>query len=274
LHEPDTVEKTVNNRELLINIQNYNVITNTVLKKKLFLRHNFEYEKKMAKKKSTQDDNLQELESALTKTEQFIEDNQKNITYVVGIVVLVVAAYLAFHKFYKQPKEEEALTQMFMAENYFEKDSFNLAINGDGNYLGFLDIIDDYGITKSANRAKYYTGISYLHLGQYEDAIDYLKKFKTDDLLLAPVKAGAIGDAMLQLGDNDGALKQYKKAYSETENELTTPVYKMKAAKLMESMNELDEALKLYEEIKKDYPQSTEGTAADRYIARIKIKIG
>lgn len=228
----------------------------------------------MAKKKSTKDDNLQELESALTKTEQFIEDNQKVITYVIAAVVLVVGGYLAFHRFYMQPKEKEALSQMFMAENYFEKDSFNIAINGDGNYLGFLDIIDDYGMTKSANRAKYYTGISYLHLGQYQDAIDYLKKFKTDDLLLAPVKLGAIGDAMLQLGENENALKQYKKAYAETDNELTTPVYKMKAAKLLESMDKFDEALKLYEEIKKDYPQSTEGTTVDKYIARVKIKKG
>jgi tetratricopeptide (TPR) repeat protein len=228
----------------------------------------------MAKKKSTKDDNLQELESALTKTEQYIEDNQKLITYAVGAIILVVGAYLAFHKFYMQPKEEEALSQMFMAENYFEKDSFNLAINGDGNYLGFLDIIDDYGMTKSANRANYYTGISYLYLGQYEDAIDYLKKFKTDDLLLAPVKMGSIGDAMLELGEKEDALKQYKKAYTETDNELTTPVYKMKAAKLLESMDKFDEALKLYEEIKKDYPQSTEGTTVDKYIARVKIKKG
>jgi tetratricopeptide (TPR) repeat protein len=228
----------------------------------------------MTKKKTAQEDNLQELESALTRTEQFVEDNQRKITYVIGAVVVLVGAFLAFNRFYLQPKEEEALTQMFMAENYFEKDSFNLAINGDGNYLGFLDIIDDYGMTKSANRAKYYTGISYLHLGQYEDAIDYLKKFKTDDLLLAPVKAGAIGDAMLELGKTDDALKQYQKAYSETENELTTPVYKMKAANLLESLNKLDEALKLYEEIKKDYPQSAEGTIVDRYIARVKIKKG
>jgi len=228
----------------------------------------------MTKKKTAQEDNLQELESALTRTEQFIEDNQKKITYVVGAIVVIVGIYLAFNRFYMQPKENEALSQMFMAENYFEKDSFNLALNGDGNYLGFLDIIDDYGLTKSANRAKYYTGISYLHLGQYEDAIDYLKTFKTNDLLLGPVKTGAIGDAMLELGNTDDALKQYKKAYSETDNILTTPIYKMKAAKLLESMNKLEEALKLYEEIKKDYPESAEGSTVDRYIARVKIKIG
>ncbi|WP_319509579.1 tetratricopeptide repeat protein [uncultured Draconibacterium sp.] len=227
----------------------------------------------MAKKNEQQADNLQELESALTKTEQFVEDNSKIISYVVGGIIIVVAAYLGFNKFYVQPKEDEAISQMFMAENYFEKDSFNLAINGDGNYLGFLDIIDDYGITKSANRAKYYTGISYLYLGQYEDALDYLNDFKTDDLLLAPVAEGAKGDAYLELGETDNALKQYKKAYAASDNELTTPVYMMKAANLLESMDELEDALALYEDIKAEYPQSTEGTNADRYIARIKTKL-
>ncbi len=227
----------------------------------------------MTKKKTEQVDNLQELESALTKTEQFIEDNQKIISYVVAGLILVVAVFLGFKKFYVQPQEKEANSQMFMAENYFEKDSFNLAINGDGNYLGFLDIIDDYGITKAANRAKYYTGISYLHLGQYEEALDYLNDFKSDDLLLAPVAEGAKGDAYLELGDSDKALKQYKKAYSEVKNELTTPVYMMKAAKLLESSNELEQALALYQDIKKQFPTSAEATNADRYIARVKIKM-
>ncbi|MFV0269250.1 MAG: tetratricopeptide repeat protein [Draconibacterium sp.] len=227
----------------------------------------------MTKKKTEQVDNLQELESALTKTEQFIEDNQKIISYVVGGLILVVAVFLGFKKFYVQPQEKEANSQMFMAENYFEKDSFNLAINGDGNYLGFLDIIDDYGITKAANRAKYYTGISYLHLGQYEEALDYLNDFKSDDLLLAPVAEGAKGDAYLELGDSDKALKQYKKAYSESKNELTTPVYMMKAAKLLESSDELEQALALYQDIKKQFPTSAEATNADRYIARVKIKM-
>ncbi len=227
----------------------------------------------MATKKTQQEDNLQELESALTKTERFIEDNQNMITYIVGGIILVVILFLGFSKFYLQPKEDEALSQMFMAENYFEKDSFNLAINGDGNYLGFLDIIDEYGITKSANRAKYYTGISYLHLGQYEDALDYLQDFKTDDLLLAPIVEGAQGDALLELGETDDALKQYKKAILASDNELTTPVYMMKAASLLETMDELEDALALYEELKEKYPTSTEGTNIDKFIARVKLKL-
>ncbi len=227
----------------------------------------------MAKKKTEQVDNLQELESALTKTEQFVEDNQKMISYAVGGVILVVALFLGFNKFYLKPKEKEANSQMFMAENYFEKDSFNLAINGDGNYLGFLDIIDDYGITKAANRAKYYTGISYLHMGQFEEALDYLDKFKTKDILLAPVAEGAKGDCYLELGEPDKALKQYKSAYSASDNELTAPIYMMKAAKLLELMDELQQALDLYQEVKKKYPESTEASNADRYIARVQIKM-
>ena len=228
----------------------------------------------MAKKKAQQADNLQELESALTKTERFIEENQKPITYAVGAIILVVIAYLSFTRFYLQPRQDEAQSQMFMAENYFERDSFNLAINGDGNYLGFLDIIDDYGMTKSANLAKYYTGISYLHLEQYEDALDYLKGFKTKDLLLGPISEGARGDAKLELGDMEGALKHYEKAYSMNDNELTTPVYMMKAARLLETMDELEDALVLYQEIKDKYPETTEGQNVDKYIARVEIKLG
>lgn len=228
----------------------------------------------MAKKKAQKDDNLQELESALTKTEHFIEENQKPITYIVGAIVLVVIAFLSFSKFYMQPRQQEAQSQMFMAENYFEKDSFNLAINGDGNYLGFLDIIDDYGMTKSANLAKYYTGISFLYLEQYEDALDYLNDFDTDDLLLGPIAEGAKGDAELELGNTDAALKHYKKAYSMNDNELTSPVYMMKAANLLESMDELEDALAIYQEIKEKYPDSNEGRNIEKYISRVEIKLG
>lgn len=237
------------------------------------MRHNLK-KKDMAKKKAQQDDNLQELESALTKTERFIEENQKPITYAVGAIILLVVVYLSFSKFYLQPRQEEAQSQMFMAESYFEKDSFNLAINGDGNYLGFLDIIDDYGMTKSANLAKYYTGISYLHLGQYEDALDYLNDFETKDLLLGPIAEGAKGDARLELGMTDEALEHYKKAYSMNDNELTSPIYMMKAANLLESMDELEDALALYKEIKQKYPDSTEGRNIEKYISRVEVKLG
>lgn len=226
----------------------------------------------MASKKSTQHDNLQEIESALTKTEQFIEDNQNKILYVIGGIVLLVVGYLGITRFYIQPREKEAQSQMFMAEQYFGKDSFNLALNGDGNYLGFLDIIDEYSITKPAKLARYYAGISYLRLGQFQEAVDYLNKFKTKDVILGPVAQGAMGDAYLELGEQEKALSQYDKAIAMSDNEMTTPIFLMKAGNLLETMGQQEKALKLYTQVKEKYPETNEGRMVDKYIARASIK--
>ena len=226
----------------------------------------------MASKKSTQHDNLQEIESALTKTEQFIEDNQNKILYVIGGIVLLVVGYLGITRFYIQPWEKEAQSQMFMAEQYFGKDSFNLALNGDGNYLGFLDIIDEYSITKPAKLARYYAGISYLRLGQFQEAVDYLNKFKTKDVILGPVAQGAMGDAYLELGEQEKALSQYDKAVAMSDNEMTTPIFLMKAGNLLETMGQQEKALKLYTQVKEKYPETNEGRMVDKYIARASIK--
>ncbi|HAQ19709.1 MAG TPA: hypothetical protein DCR40_10825 [Prolixibacteraceae bacterium] len=224
-------------------------------------------------KKSQKVDNLVEVESALTKSEQFLEANQKLIAIVIGAIVVISVAFLGFNKFYLEPRNVDAQEQLFVAQNYFEKDSFNLALNGDGNNSGFLDIIDDFGSTDAGNLAYYYTGISYLNIGQYENAIDYLKKFDTDDLLLGPISVGAQGDAQLELGKTDKALDLYTEAYKMNDNELTAPVYMMKAGELLESSNKIADALKLYEAIKQKYPETTEGRSIDKYIARAKAKI-
>lgn len=227
----------------------------------------------MTKDNKQQVDNLIEVESALTKSEQFLEANQKLIGIVIGAIVLVVVGYLGLNKFYLEPRSTEAQEQMFMAQNYFEKDSFNLALNGDGNNPGFLDIIDDFGSTNAGNLASYYAGVSYLNLGQYDNAIEYLKKFSTDDVLLGPIAVGAQGDANLELGKADKALDLYTEAYKMNENELTTPVYMLKAGELLESSNKAAEALKLYETIKQKYAETNEGRSIDKYIARAKAKM-
>jgi tetratricopeptide (TPR) repeat protein len=227
----------------------------------------------MAKKKTSQHDNLQDIESALTRTEQFVEDNQKLITYIIGAIIVTAVGFLGLSKFIIQPRETDAQSQMFMAENYFEKDSFNLALNGDGNYLGFLDIIDDYGMTKSSRLARFYAGVSYLRLGEYEDAINYLGRFKTKDILLGPVKEGSMGDAYLQLGEKDKAIRHYTSAADMSENEFTAPIYLMKAANLLETQGEYSKALEMYNRIKTKFPETTEGRNVDKYIARVSTLI-
>jgi tetratricopeptide (TPR) repeat protein len=136
------------------------------------------------------------VEEAFGKTEQFIEKNQKVILVAVGVLIVIVLGFFGFRKYYLQPREIEAQGQMFMAEKYFEMDSLNKALSGDGNYLGFLDIMDQYSMTKSANLSKYYTGICYLKLGQFENAIKYLEKFNGRDLLVAAMAKVGIGTSL------------------------------------------------------------------------------
>jgi tetratricopeptide (TPR) repeat protein len=222
----------------------------------------------VSKSKGKKEDNLEVVEHALTNSEHFIEQNQRTITIALIALVAVVGIFLGYKRFIVSPKEKEAQSQMFAAEQYFAKDSFNLALNGDGNYLGFLDIIDQYKVTKCAKLAHYYSGISYLRLGKFQDAIDQLKKFKVKDQMVGPISKGAIGDAYCELGRIDEAIDYYIKAARMQPNSFITPIYLMKAAELMEGNKEFSKAVVLYKEIQKDYPESNEGRKIEKYIAR------
>ncbi len=224
----------------------------------------------MSKEKKVQaNENLKEVEHALTTAELFFEKNAKIISIVFGAAVVVALLLLATHRFYTIPHETKAREQIFTAEQYFEKDSFNLALNGDGNYPGVLDIIDNYGRTPAGKLARYYAGISYLHLGKYKEAINFLEDFKTDDLLLKPVATGAIGDAYAELGNKEKALKYYVEAAEMKANSFTTPIYLLKEGRMLESMGNKEKALAVYKTIKDKYGDSNEGRLVENYIARL-----
>lgn len=224
----------------------------------------------MVKKQDKTEGGIVAVEEALSKTERFIENNQKILTIIIGAIVLVVLIFFAFKRFYMAPRETEVKEQMFMAERYFEIDSLNLALNGDGMYPGFLEIIDDYGMTKGANLAKYYAGVCYLKLGNYDEAIDHLKSFKAKDEVLGPMAKGAIGDAYMELNQPAKAAGYYEEAAGMKDNEFTTPIFLLKAGWTYEIQKDYDKALKTYERIKMEYPNTNEGREIEKYINHVK----
>jgi tetratricopeptide (TPR) repeat protein len=223
----------------------------------------------MAKKIDKTEERIVAVEEAFGRTEQFIEKNQKVILIVVGAIILIVLGYFGFKKLYVAPREKEAQSQMFMAEKYFEMDSATKALKGDGNYLGFQDIIDQYKFTKSANLSHYYAGICYLKKGEFQNALDQLSDFSSGDELVGPMAIGAMGDASMELNNTDKAISYYLKAADKRKNDLTAPLFLMKAGMAYELTGKNDEALKLYERIKKEYPRTNEGREIDKYIARL-----
>ena len=210
----------------------------------------------MSKEQKKREDGFEHLEEALTSGEQFIEKNQKMIVNVVLVLVVIIAGYFGYNRFIAEPHAQEAASQIFGAQNYFEKDSFNLALNGDGNVLGFIEIADKYSSTPSGNLAKYYAGLSYLYMGEYQNAIQYLEKFSSDDLLLSNLAKANIGDAYMQLGEYRKAAENYKKAAASKTNDFSTPTFLMKNGLALEKSNDYSGALKVYEQIEQEYPAS------------------
>ncbi len=219
-------------------------------------------------KKIKHQDPEESVENALNVTEQFIEKNKNLLIYSVVAILAVAAIGFAYQHLYRKPLKEEAMAQSFVAEQHFRADSFALALNGDGNSLGFKQVLKEYG--SAAPKSVYmYAGVCELQLGNFKDAISYLKKYKTKDPIMQARAIANIGDAYAGMMDNKEALNYYLKA-SSIDNNIFSAAYMLKAAIMQEELGNKDAAIKLYEEIKVKYPQSMEGFEADKYIARIK----
>jgi tetratricopeptide (TPR) repeat protein len=208
------------------------------------------------------------------KTETFVDKNRKNLTIGLGAVAVIIGGYFGYKQLIIAPQENEARGQMYVAERYFEQDSLKKAINGDGNFLGFQGIIEEYGMTKTANLAHLYLGISYLKTGAYEEAIETLNGYDAEDEITEPLAQGAIGDANMELGKTEEAIEAYNKAVKADDNKFTTPVFLMKAGMALESLGKHSEALDAYKKIQKDYIESNEGRDIEKYIARAEAASG
>jgi len=224
-------------------------------------------------KEAQTDKNLEGIEMALTRSEQFIEDNQKLLSYILTAIVLVTIVAIGLNRYVLKPRNVEAAANMYMAERFFERDSFNLALNGYGTYPGFLSIIDDFKMTKASKLAHYYAGVSYERLGDHEAAIDMLSGFKTKDLMIGAGAQGTLGDAYTALGEYDKAVSYYTKGADEYKNEFTSPILLKKAGIVYEEKGDLEAALAVYTRIKNEFPESSEGREISKYIGRVEAKM-
>jgi len=230
----------------------------------------------MAQKLDKQDkteERIVAVEEAFSKTEQFIEQNQKIILIIIAVIIVAILGFFGFKRFYLAPREKEAQGQMFMAQKYFEQDSVKKALNGDGQYLGFLAIIDEYGMTKSSNLSHYYAGMCYLKLGQFENAVEQLKKFSASDQVIGPLAKGGLGDAYVELKDISKAVGYYLDAADQAKNEFLSPYFLMKAGMGYTELGDFKNALKTYKKVKDDYGHSNEARDIEKYIAFAEGKI-
>jgi tetratricopeptide (TPR) repeat protein len=226
---------------------------------------------KVIEKNSATAEVFSKLDETASKTEDFVAKNQRIIIGVVGAIALMTVGYLAYQKFVAAPKEDEAATEMFQAQQYFQQatdgvasDSlFKLSLKGAEGKFGFVDIADKYSGTDAGNLANYYAGIAFLNTGKYTEAIEYLGKFKSEDMVLSALAKGAIGDAYSQNKQPKEALENYIKAVEANKNDFTTPRFLLKSGKTALALGNKEEALKYFTDIKDNFDASPEAASVD-----------
>ncbi|RDI58229.1 tetratricopeptide repeat protein [Flavobacterium glaciei] len=222
-------------------------------------------------KDSTTAEVFSKLDETATITEDWVAKNQKVIIGLVAVAAILTIGYLGYQRFVAAPQEEEAANEMFVAQQNFQKategvasDSlYKLSLNGSEGKFGFLKIADEYSGTDAGNLANYYAGIAYLNTGKYSEAIDYLSKFKSDDIVLGALAKGAIGDAYSQKNQPKEALENYVMAAESNKNDFTTPRFLLKAGKTALALGNKADALKYFTEIKDNFEGTPEGASVD-----------
>jgi tetratricopeptide (TPR) repeat protein len=215
---------------------------------------------------------LEKETNVIEKGQEFWEKYSKPIMYAVTAIVLVFAVILGYKYLVQEPNEKKAQDAMFQAENYYRMDSLRLALNGDNINAGFAKIISKYSGTKAANLAQFYAGSCYLQLGDFNNAVKYLKDFSTPEYQVQARAYGMLGDAYSELNKKEDAITQYKKAGTLSEkDDVICPEYLFRAGYLYESMGKTKEAIEMYQMIKDKFPASQRGAEIDKYLARLGV---
>jgi len=210
------------------------------------------------------------LAEQISKTEAYLIKFKTPVTIIFGVLILAVSSVFIY-RYINKNKNETAKTDMIQAVYYFESDSLDLALNGDGNNLGFLDIIDEYGNTDTGNLANFYAGSIYLKSGNFNRAISYLNKFSTNDILIQARAFSLVGDAYMELANYDNAADYYKNAADYKPNKYFTPTYLLKAALAYEKLSDLQKAKEMYQKIVDDFYDSNEVQKAKKHLARLEV---
>lgn len=216
-------------------------------------------------------------------TEAFFIKFKKQILIAVVAVIVVIAGLLLYKAYVQAPREDKASTALAKGQQYFNQEQFDKALNGDGaGYAGFVKIASDYSGTDAANLADLYVGLCYANLGKWAEAVTYLEQFSSKgDAMISPSAMAALGNAYANTGNVDKAISTLKKAADMADskaedgtNNSLAPTFLVQAAQLLESQNKNDEALKIYQDVKKKYvnAQVVQSSEIDKYIERVAEK--
>lgn len=233
-----------------------------------------------------------EANPAVVKAQDFLTKNSKPIIYTSSIIILLVGAWFGYKYFVVAPKQQKASETIFAAEKLFgkivqagtySKDSINTVLNGgaDGEIkvTGLLTVLKNYDGTYAGNLANYMAGACYLHLGEFDKAVKYLKEF--DGNGASQIQSAAyrmMGDAYAEQKKNDEAFSNYKKAIdaSSVKDEGTRFNALSKAALFCDATGKTQDAIAYFKQIKEEitpdfFRNNRIDFDADKYLAKLGV---
>lgn len=216
----------------------------------------------MAKNNKKVDNTVEEVDGAISKTEQWVETNKNRIIYALIAIIVVVAAVWGWNQL-SQRNNQKALDEIYSAQFLFDNGDYEQALEG------FEGVISDYGSTKAGNLAKAYAGLCQKNLGKYQEAIDYLKSYSGKDNIVAPAILSALGDCYVELDQNKEGAETFEKAAKAADNAEFAPTFLFKAGLAYEAAGDKASALKAYQNIRDNWFETSIGQSIDKYIVRV-----
>lgn len=213
-------------------------------------------------------ENPEAIQESLSSAEKFLRDNSTLVFGAVIVLFLVVGGIIGY-KYYLENQNAKAQEEMFQAQYWFENDSLALALEGTTVNSGFLDIIDDYSGTQSADLAKFYAGAIYLKQGNFDKAIEYLESYSNDDLLSPSFSKSLLGSAYMEKENFERAASLFEEAAETNENSVFSPDYLMQAALAYEMAGNTTKATAIYTDIVNNYPKYKQISEARKHKARL-----
>ena len=219
----------------------------------------------MSKQLSKEELELDPLIQTIGKVTNLYQAN-KTAVLSVGIGIIVILGSIIGYSYYSDSQEGRAQALLAAAEQYYTEGDYTRALNGDDAdlTLGMLQIVDNYSGTDAANLATYYASVSHFKLGQYEEALAYIKNYSTPSGILGVGSISYHANVLSQLGEHQEAAAKYERAANWDKNDSTTPFNLLQAAKEYSKAGDDAKALAIIESIIEEYPSSAQLGDAQR----------
>jgi len=188
------------------------------------------------------------------------------ITMVVGGIIIVGLGYFAYRQFMYGPANEKSKDNYWIGLNYAAVDSTDIAIEELRGH------VKKYDGKIGGEVAQFVYARQLMSSGEFNQAIKELKGVNVSDTYVSVMALGLQADCHSELKAYDKAATMYIEAADLSDNEMTTPMYLMKAGLCAEEINNFETATQCYQRIKDDYSSFASQKGIEKYIARAKNK--